>query len=103
MLSFKSRGEVENITINEAIKRGIRRVYDPNWLEKNSYILLPKLIEGKHSQCIYYFSDDTQKLLNLPTPQSSFISTLIQGLESTCVEYTGPISDKEDEYLNWDR
>ncbi len=81
--------------IKEAIEKGIERVYDPTWAEKNCYIKLPKKINREFGPWLELFSDETQKYMNVETPQKFLISQMIYGIESECEEYKGPISEKE--------
>ena len=90
--------ESKKMTIKEAIKKGIRRVYDPNWLEEKCYLLLPKEINGKISLIAHLFSEETQNMIGCETPQSCLITQFIHGDKSDCYEYFGELStfDKEE-------
>jgi len=82
--------------IKDAINSGIKRIYDPRWLEKNAYIRLPeKYLDGRCSAICKLFSDETQQFIGAETPQIFLIHDLINGDESECVEYNGKISDKD--------
>jgi hypothetical protein len=85
--------------IKEAIKQGVRRVYSPIWAEKNAYMRLPKMIDGKYGPWIQFFSDETQELLGFPTPQDILISMLVHGENSDCEPYLGPISPFDEESI----
>jgi hypothetical protein len=88
------------LKIKEAIKKGIRRVYDPKWAEKNCYMLIPEIINGRHGPWISLFSDETQEMLGVETPQIFLLSQLKHGLDSYCEEYTGVLSKYDKEKYN---
>ena len=90
--------ENKSMTIHDAIIKGIRRVYSPHWMEKNAYIVLPKInANGQFGILCKLFSQETQILLNFPCPQDFTISSLVHGIKSRCYEYTGPISEFDNE------
>jgi hypothetical protein len=78
--------------IKEAIMKGIRRVHDLKWLEKNSYVLLPELINGKYGSWCKLYSDETQEMMGVETPQKFLLCHLVHGEDSDCEEYKGPLS-----------
>jgi hypothetical protein len=78
--------------IREAIEKGIRRVYDPIWIEKDCYLKLPKMRKGLHGPWCHLFSEETQQILGDKTPQDVLIFNLKNGLDSEFDEYIGPIS-----------
>lgn len=79
-------------TIKQCMDEGIQRVYDPKWLEKNCYLKLPKIINGKYTIWLELYSEDTQKIMGIETPQRFTCLSLKAGLESICLEYKGEIS-----------
>ena len=89
--------KIKALTIRKCMDNGIERVYDPNWLEKNCYIKLPKKIGQNYPPWIELYSEKTQKMLGIETPQKLLYTQLAAGLDSICLEYNGPISEKENE------
>ena len=95
--------------IIEAINNGVRRVYCPMWFEKNAYIKLPKKIISSYFVSAELFSDETQTIMKINTPQVFWLFCILMSpdnnyqlhnmLESQCEIYTGPISkfDKDDD------
>lgn len=83
--------------IHEALKNGIRRIYDPRWLEINSYILLPKMVDGRHGIWCKLFSEETQEMMKTKTPQEFPLYMIKDGLQSDCEEYKGPISKYDED------
>lgn len=83
---------IKGLTIRDCIDKGIERVYDPNWKEKNSYLKLHKKFNEKYSPWIEFYSEETQELLGVQIPQHIFLPNFLSGLDSICLEYNGPIS-----------
>lgn len=90
--------KIKALIIKQCMDKGIRRVYDPNWLEKNCYLKLPLKIGDKYPPWLELYSEETQKMMNIETPQKLLFTSLIGGLDSICLEYNGEISkyDKDD-------
>ncbi len=89
--------KVKALTIRDCLDKGIRRIYDPNWLEKDCYIKLPLKIDNKYSPWIELYSEETQEMLGVKTPQQILFDQLHGGLESICLEYTGKLSKYDQE------
>lgn len=86
----KGRNEM---TLREAIAKGICRVYDTKWASKNAYIKI-HMVDGKHGPWFYFFDREYQELLNFTTPQPILFTQLNmdgEGLEP----YVGKL-DKDD-------
>lgn len=81
--------------IKEAINNGIRRVFDPSWHEKNAYILLPEMKEGKIGPWAFFYSRDEQACIGCQTPQQILMIMVDGFLDSEVSEYTGKI-DQDD-------
>lgn len=91
--------KIKALTVRECMDKGIRRIYDPNWLEKNCYIKLGKKTARGYPPWFELYSEETQAFLKIEIPQVALIASLQGGLDSICLEYHGPIStfDKEDD------
>ncbi len=87
--------KIKALTIRECMDKGIRRVYDPNWVEENCYIKLPLKIADQYPLWFELYSEKTQKMMGIETPQKILFTYLQFGLDSACLEYKGRISKKE--------
>jgi hypothetical protein len=87
--------KIKALTIRQCMDKGIRRVYDPNWLERNCYLKLPLKVGDKYPLWLELYSDETQAMMGIDTPQKLPITSLIAGLDSICLEYNGEISKKD--------
>jgi len=91
--------KVKALTLRQCMDKGIERIYDPNWAEKNCYIKLPKKVGDKYPIWLEVYSDETQKMMGIETPQKLSFMQMTSGIDSICLEYNGPIS-KHDKEIN---
>lgn len=89
--------KIKALTIRQCMDKGIRRVYDPNWLEKNCYLKLPLKIGDKYPPWIEFYNEKTQSMMGIETPQKFLFSSLNGGLDAICLEYNGEICKKDNE------
>lgn len=83
---------IKALTIRQCMDNGIRRVYDPKWAEKGCYLKLPVKLGDKYPPWIELYSEETQTIMGIETPQKLLFTSLVGGLDSICLEYNGEIS-----------
>ena len=85
----------EWICIKEFIKKGTKRIYHEEWAGNETYIKLPKLINGKHAPWGELYCDEYEDIVNSENPCKIL---LIDILDKYYKEYKGKLSkwDKDD-------
>jgi len=83
--------------VREAIHSGVRRVFDPSWNEKNAYILLPEIREGKIGPWAFFYSRDEQACIGCPTPQQILMIMVDGFLDLEVSEYAGKRDENDRE------
>jgi len=67
------------MTLNEAVKQGISRVFDPQWAPKDAYLKLTLVKTPKgfaHGPWLHLYSASEQQVLDYPTPQTLMFSSV---------------------------
>ena len=81
------------MTLKEAISKGICRVRDPKWSCSNAYFKLD-VVDGWHGQWVHFYNPDEQRAAGLKTPQD-LLFALIDWNEDGWEEYVGEICEEE--------
>jgi len=79
------------MTLNEAVKQGISRAFDPSWVLKDAYLKIDLFEEG-HGPWIHLYSASDQRILGQPTPQTLLFSS-VDWNEDGWEKYEGEICD----------